>query len=86
MGDITAKVTCSWKAAGESSTQLYFAPDYTDGRNAEWASATPTLSLQMTVKPEVGELFTTGGRYTLTFTTEAPEAVAESAAVEPVGE
>lgn len=70
MSEITAKVTCSWKAPGESSTQVYFAPDYADGRNAEWASATPSLSLQMTVKPEVGDLFTTGGKYTLTFTPE----------------
>jgi hypothetical protein len=78
---ITAKVICAWKAPGESSTQLGFGADYADGRNAEWAAATPTLSLNMTVKPEVADLFTTGGRYTLTF---EPEAATPPAG--PVGE
>jgi hypothetical protein len=77
MAKITAKVTCTWKAPGESSTQLYFGPDYAEGRNAQWASATPSLSLSMTVKNEVADQFTTGGHYTLTFEPEAEESAAE---------
>lgn len=65
---VTAKTTLSHVAddwGGNKS--LHFSPDYLDGRNAEWAAATPALSLQMTVKPEVADLFEGGGKYTLTF-------------------
>jgi hypothetical protein len=34
--------------------------DYDNGANAEWAKATPSLSLSMTVKAEVAELFRKG--------------------------
>lgn len=68
---ITAKVTCCKKqtpgGAGEGSTTLSFAPDYADGRNAEWAKYTPSLSLTMTVKGEVGDRFEAGKPYTLQF-------------------
>lgn len=50
--------------------QLRFFPDYDDGRNKEWAAATPALSLTMTVKPEVAERFEVGAHYTLTFSQE----------------
>lgn len=70
MTKVTAKITCTWKAPGESTTQLYFGPDYADGANAEWAAATPSLSLMITVRNEVADLYATGGKYTLTFTPE----------------
>lgn len=46
---------------------LSFAPDYMDGRNKEWAAATPALSLSMTVKGDVGDNFAVGDAFTLTF-------------------
>lgn len=65
---ITAKVCVSSKSVGENGTNLSFYADYADGRNQAWAVATPNISLSMTVKNDVGELFEQGGRYTLTFT------------------
>lgn len=46
---------------------LTFVPDYADGRNKEWAVATPALSLTMSVRPDVAAKFVPGGAYTLTF-------------------
>lgn len=64
---ITAKVKVSGKTAQGEYTVLYFQPDYQDDRNKEWAAATPSLSLNMTVKTAVGEHFEPGEAYTLTF-------------------
>lgn len=70
--DVTAKVMVSTKQTQNEGTpyeQVYlgFAVDYADGRNKAWAVATPTLSLNMTVKPEVAAHFQQGRAYTLTF-------------------
>lgn len=46
--------------------------DYDNGANAEWAKLTPSLSLSMTVKAEVAELFRKGG-YTMTLEPTEPE-------------
>jgi hypothetical protein len=67
MGKVTAKVKLSSKGDGPGAVPLVFYADYAEGRNKEWAAATPTLSLNMTVKPEVAELFEVGKPYTLTF-------------------
>jgi hypothetical protein len=68
---VTAKVRCDGKTVnGEGAnrtTLLMFQPDYADGRNQEWAAATPHLSLQMTVRGEVGDRFEPGRSYTLQF-------------------
>lgn len=64
----TAQVQLSSKTENISSTQLIFGADYADGRNKEWAAATPALTVNMTVKPEVAAQFKVGGHYTLTFT------------------
>lgn len=72
---VTAKVTVSRSekpgGAGEGSTTVYFGPDYNDGRNAEWAVATPALSLTMTVKDEVAKHFPVGKPFTLVFEEDA---------------
>jgi hypothetical protein len=67
--DITAKIFLARKVEtpGVSDVVLDFAPDYSDGRNKEWASATPALSLTMTVKEKVAKLFEVNNYYTLTF-------------------
>lgn len=69
---ITAKVTCGRKiiftSDGTGSAAFTFYADYADGRNKEWAAATPTLQLDITVKN--GDLFQVGKHYTLTFEQE----------------
>lgn len=69
--NVTAKVKLSNKTVSNGETILQFYPDYQDGRNKEWANATPALSLGMTVKNEVADKFEAGKSYTLTFSEEA---------------
>lgn len=69
---ITAKVVLTRKDpfdpdVPESQVVLQFQPDYADGRNKEWANATPALSLTMTVKAEAAGHFDEGQPYTLQF-------------------
>lgn len=66
---VTAKVALGSKksAAYPDASELTFYPDYADGRNKEWAVATPSLTLTMIVKNDVAELFEPSARYTLTF-------------------
>jgi hypothetical protein len=69
---VTAKVRVNMVqkpgGAGPGSSTISFSPDYEDGRNKEWAVATPSLSLSMTVKDEVAEEhFASGDAFTLTF-------------------
>lgn len=68
--NVTAKVELRSKKEAYQGSLLEFAPDYSDGRNAEWAAATPSLSLMMTVKGPVAEQFVQGEKYTLTFSKE----------------
>lgn len=74
---VTAKVVCSSKAeSGEGENRqavLGFRADYDDGRNKEWSRYTPNLSLSMTVKGTVGDLFEQDARYTLQFIAEEGE-------------
>lgn len=64
---ITAKVKLTGREEGwDKQLNLRFEPDYAEGRNTEWAAATPSLQLQMTVKGDVAEHFQPGA-YTLTF-------------------
>jgi hypothetical protein len=64
---VTAKVKVSNKQPYGSGATLTFAPDYQDGRNKEWAEATPALHLVMTVVGAVAEQFEVGDAVTLTF-------------------
>ena len=77
---ITAKVVCHRKdeyGEGDArSASVQFQPDYADGRNKEWASATPSLSLAMTLNGRAADLFKQGAAYTLQFV-EEPTAEAE---------
>jgi hypothetical protein len=71
---VTAKIQCTSKIESgegdERRAQLSFQADYADGRNKEWAAATPTLSLSMTVKGDVADQFEPSQRYTLQFVAE----------------
>ena len=75
---ITAKVFVASKVVQGADTpheavQVTFGADYADGRNKEWAKATPYLNLVMVVTPDVAERFEQGHRYTLTFEQEPSE-------------
>lgn len=68
MSKVTAKAKLASRLEDSyGNVQLTFYADYADGRNKEWAAATPNLNLQMTVKPSVSEMFEVGKGYTLTF-------------------
>ena len=65
---VTAKVECtSRNVPYDGAVSLSFGPDYSNGRNAEWAAATPHLSISMTVNEEAGQHFELHEKYTLTF-------------------
>lgn len=64
----TAKVVVESRVEHGEQVSLQFRPDYAEGRNAEWAKATPGLALGMTVKAEIAEDVAVGDEYTLTFT------------------
>lgn len=67
MTAVTAKVECTSRTTYEGAVTLSFGPDYASGRNAEWAAATPHLSISMTVNETAGAHFEQGSKYTLTF-------------------
>jgi hypothetical protein len=77
----TAKVKLYYKTDQHNgSYSLSFSPDYEDGRNAEWAHATPSLSLSMSVREDVAANFHEGQCFTLIFESEdAPQNAAETA-------
>jgi hypothetical protein len=66
----TAKLFLTGKTESNDQVTLSFGPDYTDGRNKEWAKYIPAFSLSMTVLPEVAEHFTQGRSYVMTLTEE----------------
>jgi hypothetical protein len=72
---VTAKVYCGNKtvfnADGSGSAKFVFYPDYAGGANKEWASSTPTLQFDITVKD--GEMFTVGKKYTVTFSEDTAD-------------
>lgn len=76
---VTAKVKLQSKAEylstsydGSKTTfsKLDFVPNYAPGKNAEWATATPSLSFSMTVRNEVATRFAVGDEYEVTFKRE----------------
>lgn len=73
---VTAKIRCNNRQPGYNGSEtLTFYADYQDGRNKEWAEATPSLSLTMTVKKEIAEQhFPQGKAFTLTFEPEEDQA------------
>jgi hypothetical protein len=68
---VSAKVVCTGTSpegeGDERHAQVSFGPDYSDGRNAEWAHYTPHLSLEMTVAGKVVDQFRAGQRWDLIF-------------------
>lgn len=77
---VSAKVIVGSNVQGGQGTGtrlLSIQPDYTGGRNKEWAAATPHLYLQMTVNETAAKHFPQGQRFTLLFVPEE-EPVEES--------
>lgn len=69
--NVTAKVKVGMVVEqSNGDVALHFYPDYDDGRNKEWSTATPSLYYQMLVKPSVAEHFPMGKAFTVTFTPE----------------
>ncbi|HEX5119829.1 MAG TPA: hypothetical protein VFW65_31980 [Pseudonocardiaceae bacterium] len=67
---ITAKVVCTSKTLYSHQTTVKFTPDYADGRNKEWAAATPTLDFTLGLRPDVAERFELSAAYLVTFEKE----------------
>lgn len=71
MTDITAKVkVCGIHSHGEgeyTSIRVMMDPDYEDGRNSEWALATPGINIGMNLRPEIAARFNQGDKVTVTF-------------------
>lgn len=68
---VTAKFKVSRKVDYDYAAEIEFVPDYAQGRNAEWAAATPAGMIRMTVgNPAAREQFVEGAAYTVTFEKE----------------
>lgn len=70
---VTAKFKVARKTDMGWATEIELTPDYAQGRNAEWAEATPAGMIRLTIKNELAaEQFTEGAAYTVTFEIEPP--------------
>lgn len=77
---ITAKVKVTNNTVQGDYASLSFNADYADDHNKAWAYATPSLSLSMTVLPEVADHFPMGQAFTLTFTADGDDDTAAETA------
>lgn len=67
--EVTAKFIVSNVSHSVWGTQITLSPDYLDGRNKEWAAATPAGLIQMTIKNELAaDVFQPQQAFTVTFT------------------
>jgi hypothetical protein len=58
----------AWSDQPPWGWELEMVPDYAGGRNAEWAAATPSGMIRMTIKNELAaEQFEPGDAYTIVF-------------------
>ena len=77
---MTVKTRLTQKIDNGAVTNLQFEPDYADGRNAEWADATPSLTYVMAVKESAADFYEQGRAYTFTITeTEQQEGESDNA-------
>lgn len=68
---VTAKFKVSRKADMNWAHEVELVPDYAEGRNKEWAAATPAGMIRLTIKNELAaEQFVEGQGYTVTFQAE----------------
>lgn len=65
---VTAKFKVNRKTDMKWAHEVELTPDYADGRNKEWASATPAGMIRLTIKNELAaEQFEVNKGYTVTF-------------------
>lgn len=65
---VTAKFKVSRRNEMEWATEIELTPDYAQGRNSEWAAATPAGMIRLTVKNEVAaKQFKQDRPFTVTF-------------------
>lgn len=65
---VTAKFKVGRRTDMNWATEIELTPDYAQGRNAEWAEATPAGMIRLTVKNDVAaNFFTEGKAVTVTF-------------------
>ena len=68
---VTAKFKVNRKSEMEWATEVEMTPDYAQGRNAEWAKATPAGMIRLTItNPPAAEQFVEGKAFTVTFEAE----------------
>lgn len=68
---VTAKFRVSRRTEMDWATEVELVPDYAQGRNAEWAAATPAGMIRMTIKNELAaKQFADGQPFTVTFEAE----------------
>lgn len=68
---VTAKFKVSRRTEMDWATEIELTPDYAQGRNSEWAAATPAGMIRMTIKNELAaERFQQGDSFTVTFEKE----------------
>jgi hypothetical protein len=68
---VTAKFKVHRQLQYDWATEVELVPDYAEGRNKEWAAATPAGMIRMTIKNEVAaEQFKEGQAFTVTFEPE----------------
>lgn len=83
---VTAKATLVEKKETLSGVYLMFGANYDNGKNQEWAHATPSLNFTMTVKKSVGDMFTVGKHYTVSFTEDEVHHVPSPETPAPAGQ
>lgn len=65
---VTAKFKVTRRADMGWGTEVEMTPDYAQGRNSEWAEATPAGMIRMTIKNELAAAqFPEGSFQTVTF-------------------
>lgn len=84
MAGFTAKIKLTMKMAnGANQTGLHFSPNYgSNGAevNKEWATSTPGLYYQMSVKNEVADKYAVGDEFLVTFEREEKNDGSDSSA------
>lgn len=70
---VTAKFKVGRKTDMNWAHEVELVPDYAEGRNKEWAEATPAGMIRLTIKNELAaKEFTEGAAYTVVFSLDAP--------------
>jgi len=76
---VTAKFIVSRVNKNDWATEVELTPDYAEGRNKEWAAATPSGMIRMTIKNDVAaEVFQQGQPFTVVFEADSKTARAQT--------